>query len=342
MIRSASIQNFRCYRSVEIDDLGRVNVVVGDNGSGKTCLLEALFLVTGNNAGNALRCRAWRGLGSEIQIGGAEAYHALWRDLFYKLDDTSKIQISVLGSSNRALRISYSSRKAAIPIKGEGAIQWIEFAFQDAKKQWHPTLVSFDKTGLQGKVAPIGIEAAMFSASGAISPKETADRFSSFSKKNKHRPIVSAMTHEFPNIVDLSVESDPSVGAMVYATLSTSDQKMPVGLLSSGINRWLAYLIAIQSYPGGVVMIDEIESGLYYRHFKAMWESVNAVSKTSHTQVFAAVHSGECLDALQTVMTRDAEDFRLLQVSPGAEQPSIRVFRGDDFAAAIGGHVEVR
>ena len=39
MIRSIDIKNFRCFQRLEIKDCARLNVVVGDNGAGKTALL---------------------------------------------------------------------------------------------------------------------------------------------------------------------------------------------------------------------------------------------------------------------------------------------------------------
>ena len=43
-ISSAKIKNFRNIKSLDIDFNSRVNVFVGDNGQGKTNLLEALYL----------------------------------------------------------------------------------------------------------------------------------------------------------------------------------------------------------------------------------------------------------------------------------------------------------
>lgn len=44
MLQSLKIENFRCFRSFELNNLGRINLLVGKNNSGKTSLLEAVQL----------------------------------------------------------------------------------------------------------------------------------------------------------------------------------------------------------------------------------------------------------------------------------------------------------
>lgn len=47
---SLEIKNFRCFEHLVIEKLGRVNLIVGKNSVGKTCLLEALLIyATGGN-----------------------------------------------------------------------------------------------------------------------------------------------------------------------------------------------------------------------------------------------------------------------------------------------------
>jgi AAA15 family ATPase/GTPase len=44
MLNSLYIKNFRLFQELQIERLGRINLFVGKNNSGKTCLLEALHL----------------------------------------------------------------------------------------------------------------------------------------------------------------------------------------------------------------------------------------------------------------------------------------------------------
>ncbi|WP_202222010.1 AAA family ATPase [Okeania sp. KiyG1] len=45
MLKSLTINNFRCFQSFELQNLGRVNLLVGMNNSGKTSILEAIQLL---------------------------------------------------------------------------------------------------------------------------------------------------------------------------------------------------------------------------------------------------------------------------------------------------------
>jgi AAA15 family ATPase/GTPase len=49
MLRSLRIENFRCFRTFELQQLGRLNLLVGTNNSGKTSILEAVQLLTSSS-----------------------------------------------------------------------------------------------------------------------------------------------------------------------------------------------------------------------------------------------------------------------------------------------------
>jgi len=43
MIEAVELRNFRSFEKADLSDCTRINIVVGDNGSGKTALLEGLL-----------------------------------------------------------------------------------------------------------------------------------------------------------------------------------------------------------------------------------------------------------------------------------------------------------
>ena len=47
MLKTVRIKNFRGFTDLTLDGLERVNLLAGANGTGKTAILEALFLHVG-------------------------------------------------------------------------------------------------------------------------------------------------------------------------------------------------------------------------------------------------------------------------------------------------------
>ena len=45
MIKNIKINNYKCFQNFEIKNFKRINILVGNNNSGKTSLLEALALL---------------------------------------------------------------------------------------------------------------------------------------------------------------------------------------------------------------------------------------------------------------------------------------------------------
>src|SRR5690242_8026405 len=79
MIDSVRMKNFRCFEEHFIEGLGTVNILVGDNGSGKTALLEALFLSQIGHPEVITRMRLWRGLSGQMAIARTRgSYEGIW------------------------------------------------------------------------------------------------------------------------------------------------------------------------------------------------------------------------------------------------------------------------
>ncbi len=106
MYTSISIKNFRCLEEITLNPLDRLNLIAGKNNTGKTALLEALWLHQGpQNPELGFRITRFRGL---EEFKGDEL---LW-DLFRNFDYNSEIEVvsqDVKGKS-RSLRITIRER----------------------------------------------------------------------------------------------------------------------------------------------------------------------------------------------------------------------------------------
>lgn len=327
MIDSVRIENFRGFESAQVDDLGRVNILVGDNRVGKTAFLEALFLVAGNTIENHLKELLWRGLlqrPDQVTVSDAAIRSgALWRDLFFRFDQKRTITIAVQGRPSRSLSIVREDPPEISVLPGPDDVMSVEaplvFTWKDDKGNMYPSRPRFVASkGLVAAKVPPGIEGAMI-ADTPILADDAAGRFSNLDIQGKAQAIVEAIRRHFQEIEGLSTQPNPPVGSMLYVTLHGMSEKIPLPMLSAGINRWIYLLCTIDTFPGGAVYVDEVEKGIYHQRLPGFWQSIFNSSARSGTQVFASTHSLECLTAAQPCIESEPDAFRLLRLRHGGK-----------------------
>ena len=105
MYTSFTIKNFRCFEQLTIEPLARINLIAGKNNTGKTALLEALWLHSGPNVPDlGIRLASFRG------IPGQDPRRLL-HDLFYNSDPSRTITLSAKHRGiNNPRKLDISSR----------------------------------------------------------------------------------------------------------------------------------------------------------------------------------------------------------------------------------------
>jgi hypothetical protein len=327
MIRKISIKNFRGFSWLELDGLKRINVIVGRNGSGKTSLLEALFLSSGAAVPHqSFQLRAIRHLGNQIQIAAdARSYTALWSDLFHWFQTDKVVSIDIAGDQqdSRSLRIAFVDDKTPLLPLGDQPISstnlpQVEFTWQrnDSPPVCVRPVITPIGLNLQGATSdhfPI----LLYSPHSPDTPDEHAKRFSDLSVNGKIEPIITALKSEFSILESLSVEYFSSTPA-VFASVTNGKRKIPVALLSDGINKLMGLLLGIASTKNGIVLIEQIEDGFYFDRLEPIWKLIHRSAVDNNVQVFATTHSKECLNALPAAIQYNEDDFMLLRAEGNA------------------------
>jgi len=74
--------------------------------------------------------------------------------------------------------------------------------------------------------------------------------------------------------------------------------------MGDGVWRMLAMALALVRCRGGVLLIDEIDTGLHFTTLASMWEMILEASERFGVQVYATSHSQDCLLSLASVSHR--------------------------------------
>ncbi len=350
MIQDLKISNFKCFKDVHLCNLGRFNVIVGRNGGGKTAFLEALFLLASTGPGLALRIRRMRGLGDTVAVSTDPGFfESLWRDLFFDFDETSTIALNSVGTeeNTRSLVVSYGPPEGATLPFGHRSVEDhvrhanIDFEYKTANREVVKCRPAVTGKGLSFGAVVESFPAILLSPVSREGPEHNGQRFSLLSKRGEHKAIVSVIRKQFPFIEDLSVEYHGGT-AMVHAQLRSVHEKVPLPLVSDGINKMLSILLAAHHFSRGIVLIDEMENGLYFDLMGRASAAILDASRESNTQLFVTTHSLEYLRALLPVVREHPDDFRLLRTTKDNGASAVDCFDGEHFAAALEEGLEIR
>jgi ABC-type cobalamin/Fe3+-siderophores transport system ATPase subunit len=349
MISELRISNFRCYKDLKITGFKTLNIIVGDNGAGKTALLEAIFLVLNNNAEISLRMKAHRGFENQYTgtIGLIE--EALWREYFNDGNWDEPIQIETRGTEphSRKLSIVKSNEISAYSVVAGSEDQQrpspIQFEWEGAEGNKFTARAIVAGNGIQVPAGPpVYPETFLFPANTSVSSTEVAQRFSVLSQVGDEVDFIKLFTREFPIIKGLSIEV---VGGLpvVHATLSGARKKQAINSVSGGINRTLAIMLTMAISSGSVVLADEIENGLYHKHKLPVVRSLVQMTQEKRSQLFLTTHDEEWLKALVEASERELRDIALFRVERDESgYPHVVRFDGLDLEAAIEYGADVR
>ncbi len=297
-----------------------------------------------------MRFRQQRGFEGLFHGSPRMIEEALWGDLFHNSDMGKPIRLTLSGSGpeTRRLEIAKGPGGATLPLTSASGIAEpvaaapVVFTWTDAKGVARSATPRLGPSGLvlpdTGEDMP---DFYFIPATGAVSAVESAGRFSELSKENRQHRFVKTFTNEYPWIKDINVEVHAGAPAL-FATLKDSQRKVPVPNVSTGINRALSYMLAIAIRPRSIVLIDEIENGIYFTHLAAIWRSVISLLRENDSQLFASTHSHECLEALVEAAKGDVRDVSLWRTDRSEDQNTVSQFSGKDFRAGIEYGQEVR
>jgi AAA domain-containing protein/putative AbiEii toxin of type IV toxin-antitoxin system len=349
MIQNIQIKNFKCFANEHLDKLSRINLVVGRNATGKTALLEAIFIASGGSPEIAMRFRHFRGMGQKI-AGSVATLPRIWHDLAsgFRLSDGVFIQMTGTADDSRSLAIEPSGESVSrtLPftegLDSESLSPAVNFTWTDAHGRSHTTRPRFGPQGITFEEGPpSNVRAAFFPANYSLDPEEASHRLSDLRKSGESPFLIETLKTVFQDVIDVSVETN--VGSWLpHVSIKGIKQMIPVAQYSQGTARFVAYIAGIAAFPRGVILIDEIENGLYYKTLEQAWRALHRFATRYETQLFVSTHSGECLEALKELASKHQSDFSLIRANREGDERWLDCFSGDRLAGALEQGFELR
>lgn len=326
MYKSVSISNFRGITHLEVNSLSRINLLVGPNNVGKTSILEAIFLLTGSNPDIVLRVNAIRGI-TIMRVELAPWGDMPWNSLFNNFNALNPIKLSGIDSNDNQIGVTivekavneypldlFASTSTSSDNLSRSKMKKLELSYTRNRESYLAE-ISFQQSDLKidaPKLIPAVFPGHYLSAFG-VNSIELNEKYGVLVQKGqdgKLLEILRIIEPDINGIYSVTIGGTPQLLIDVKGIA----QRIPIQYLGGGINRLALFAIYLLTLESGIIFIDEIENGIYYRSLKNIWEKLGELSKLLNVQIFATTHSWECVTSAHEALAESQNDFSVYRV----------------------------
>lgn len=329
-LENFSVKQFRGIHELKVNGLGDINLIVGDNNSGKTSVLESIMLLrntsTFANILNVVRLRD-NGFFSPFRLSTFENFLYMFNP---ESEDKSIEVEGVIGNTNVGVKVSGTVENVLIDIaeirdrhrntrdmQESGVIydeaEVAEFQGVITSKNGNDILneeIRFNEyTRLTGMRAskPETIEIVYVSPTDHTS----GNVFSKIVKNDDYKNIVLHVIKIFDvDIEDILYIKNEQTSRPIECLKHKKLGIMPLATYGDGIKKVLLLANSIASAAGGILLVDEIETAIHARHYDDIFKFVIKACHQFKIQLFATTHSIEAVDGfLATQCDEEKENY---------------------------------
>lgn len=303
MISTLEINQFRGLEHVKFENLGRANLIIGGNNTGKTSILEALVLLFGGKP-------QLEALPDTFRVQSAKSKDRVpnfWMNLM-RHGGNAKMSIA-----SEQLKIRAGCKDQAWQFN-ECAGQQNSHVFVtfhtnghvSAEPRRYPSSISIVST----KPEDPGVISELFNQVAPLNP--TNERKIEALLRDSVDPRLQILRYARPQGTEAH---------LVYVDLGRGPM-LPMTQLGQAFIRTLQIYCEIFANRPKIILIDEIENGLYYEGMEDFWKGLMAVLEDQDVQLFATTHSRECMEAAQKAVSGMAGDpLRFLRLDRKVDDP---------------------
>jgi len=327
MLTTVELENYRGFKRYRLCGLSRVNLLVGKNNCGKTSLLEAVDLLA--SEGNPEVLAAIARERGEVIVAGKDREHLrgdacpVLAHFFHGHDFGPGVHLSVssedgLGKiavcvedlegspSGEQLRLfEESESRAALAIRVEGGAHVLPgdaFVFPVTEEGAIPPEVLYRHRRVARRVYDES-PAVQFISPDSLERRSMSEMWNKVITEGRESEVIDAMRILEPGLTNIFFLSGETTGwfggrAGILVALEGTRRRHPLGSYGEGMRRLLALCLSLIRCEDGVLLIDEIDTGLHYSIMGDMWRLVVEAAKKASVQVFATTHSSDCVRGL--------------------------------------------
>lgn len=312
MLSDFKIRGFRCFDQLEIPSLRRLNLITGKNSTGKTTLLEALRVYACDGSpddlavmldvrGESSEASAVDALATIFGVSGGQGAPHDWAQKSCELgpsDNPLQLKMRWHQQDRKTKEWVETTNRVGsevlLLVSSAKGNEWVRADWSDLRNStnsWDPILPSF--------FVPIG----------GMRPESMDAIWQQTVLEGYDAALIMALSLLEPGIARLAFVRDTRTNK-TQARIAFKDGRKPrpLAALGAGVHRLLGLLLACHGAQAGLLLVDEIDTGLHYSVQPRMWELLTAWAIQFNVQIFATTHSLDCVRAFAEVARKKNDE----------------------------------
>lgn len=362
MLKSLKIENFRSFQSFELKQLGRINLLVGENNSGKTSILEAIQLLLCDSGDLKPLFELLLDRGEYLWHENSQ--NSPWFDiehLFYnhattvnqyfgissinQTDHTKSLKVLVQHNEDTNSYNSLLNQMSGYNL----SFQWQKYhqAYEQIIDLFH--INNRLVTQLKQKI-PIGNSnhKAKFVSNNYFSIETLVELFDRYVLHPEEALIYESLRIIEPGLQRIAPNHSRHFQPVSYrggfnVLLDDQLQPIPIGSMGEGIWRMLGLVLALVDAKDKVLLIDDIDAGLHFNTIYRMWKLIWKTTQKFNIQIFATTHSRDCWESLaELVESENISEGEITIHRIERDKPTSVMFNEREMVIAAERGIEVR
>lgn len=313
-INSIEIIKFRGVQKLSVSEFSDINLIVGDNNSGKTTFLEAIQLLFAKPQLSSIKSV----INQRTILNPNSSFYTSFIKMFNKEQGKDFLEFDIYALSNNGA-LEFELNGCEKTVSGEEALQISTLSarqkneYKRASTTMPETAKVFTgsiitQTGKKEAEKEIHCTSLDGVIPGPIVKREVHyipsfghlryDLLQNIVDNPEYKKLAIDILRQFDGSIADICYTKADDGTYLESIITKDGVNMPFSVYGDGIKKILYIINKLFDATDSILLIDEIETGLHKKCYDILFPVVFALANKLNVQLFIATHSIEVIDAI--------------------------------------------
>lgn len=313
-INSIEISQFRGIQKLTVSDFSAINLIVGDNNSGKTTFLEAIQLLFVKSQLSSIK----NVINQRTVLNSNSSFYTSFIKMFNAQQNKEELELDIFAQSNKG-SLEFELKGCEKTISGEDALQFSSFPVykkmqfkraldlipETAKIFTGSIITQTGKKPMEKKIQCTSLDNTI---AGSFTKKDVTyissfghlryDLLKNIVDNPEYKKLAIDILRQFDDLIEDICYTKADDGTYLETIITKNGVNMPFSVYGDGIKKILYILNKLFDATDSIILIDEIETGLHKKYYDTLFPVVFALAGKLNIQLFIATHSIEAIDSI--------------------------------------------